>query len=151
MQKSYRHTPELRQVVDGFWEVIPPLWRSIQAHIRQAAIERYQIREEQFHLLRHIRRGQNSVSLLAQTRGISRPAVSQSVDLLVRRGLVIRTVDEHDRRHIRLDLSPSGSDLMESLLEDTRLWLMGRFASLPPHELQELIRSFESLRLLIKE
>ena len=151
MPTSHPQKPELRQAVDGFWEVIPPLWRSIQAHIRQAAIERYQIREEQFHLLRHIRRGYNSVSLLAQTRGISRPAVSQSVDLLVRRGLVVRTVDEHDRRHIRLDLSQSGSDLMESLLEDTRLWLMGRFASLPPRKLQELTSTFESLRHLSKE
>ena len=81
----------LEQTLDKFWETIPPLWGYIRAHIRAVATENFDISVEQFHLLRFIRRGQCSVSDLADVKNISRPAVSQGVDALVNKGLVTRT------------------------------------------------------------
>jgi len=80
----------LEQTLDSFWEIVPPLWGYIRAHIRAIATENFDISVEQFHILRFIRRGYGSVSSLASARNISRPAVSQGVDTLVRKGLVTR-------------------------------------------------------------
>ena len=49
---------DLHQAVETFWETFPPFWQRIRAHIRQVATEQFEISVEQFHILRHIRRGQ---------------------------------------------------------------------------------------------
>jgi len=146
MNELGRSSEKLRQAVDGFWDTFPPLWRTIQIHIREVAVGQFNISVEQFHILRHIRRGRNSVSALAETRNISRPAISQSVDLLVTRGLIIRTIDPQDRRHVKLDLTADGNALMDAIFDNTRLWMMEMFASLNASEIQALTNLMESLK-----
>jgi len=146
MDTATRSSEKLMQVVDGFWETFPPLWRMIQAHIRQVAVEQLNITVEQFHILRYIRRGRDSVSALAKAKDISRPAISQSVDLLVTRGLIVRTIDPQDRRHVKLDLTADGNALMDAIYGDTRQWMMKIFAPLSAKEIQALTFSMESLK-----
>ena len=149
MDESTHSTDKLRQVVDGYWETFPPLWRMIQIHIRKVAVERYDITVEQFHILRHIRRGLDSVSALAEAKNISRPAISQSVDLLVTRGLIVRSIDPQDRRHVKLDLTAEGNALMDAIFDDTRRWMMKKFAPLSGDEIQALTYSMESLKKIL--
>ena len=149
MSKTTPPSKKLRQAVDAFWETYPPLWRKIQAHIRQVAEERFAITVEQFHILRFIRRGRDSVSALAEAKNISRPAISQAVDLLVTRGLILRTVDSEDRRHVNLELTPDGNALMDSVFGDARQWMMESMAPLSASEIETLIRSLESLRKIL--
>jgi DNA-binding MarR family transcriptional regulator len=149
MDKSRRSSEELKQAVDGFWETFPPLWRMIHAHIREVAVEQFNITVEQFHILRHIRRGRDSVSALAKAKDISRPAISRSVDLLVTKGLIVRTIDPQDRRHVKLDLTADGNALMDAIFGDTRQWMMKTFALLSADEIQALTRSMESLKKIL--
>ncbi len=149
MNETTRSLDNLKLAVDGFWETFPPLWRMIQAHIREVAVEQFNIPVEQFHILRHIRRGRNSVSALAEAKNISRPAISQSVDLLVTRGLIVRTIDPHDRRHVKLDLTPDGNTLMDAIFGDTRRWMMKTFAPLSAGEIEAFTRSMESLKKIL--
>ncbi len=149
MDKSTHSTEELRQVVEVFWETFPPLWCMIHAHIREAAMKQFNITVEQFHILRHIRRGRDSVSALAEAKDISRPAVSQAVDLLVMRGFILRTTNPQDRRHVRLDLTDDGNALMDAIFGDTRQWMMKTFALLSTNEIQALTRSMESLKKIL--
>ena len=79
-------TEEQRQAaIDRFWETSAGLEYGSQS-VRSIAAEKFDISVEQFHILRHIRRGITSVSELADVKGISRPAISQAVDLLVEKG-----------------------------------------------------------------
>jgi DNA-binding MarR family transcriptional regulator len=149
MNRSANSTENLRQAVDAFWETWPPLWRMIQAHIRTVAVEQFNISVEQFHILRHIRKGRNSVSALAEAKDISRPAISQSVDLLVTRGLIARTTDVQDRRHIKLDLTADGNALMDAIFGNTRLWMMELFAPMSVDEIQALTSSMDSLKKIL--
>src|SRR5512140_1513329 len=87
------------EALDRFWETVPPLWGQIRAHIRAVAREEYRLGIEQFQVLRLIRQGKDSASDIAAARNISRPAVSQALDLLCERGLLTRTEDVEDRRH----------------------------------------------------
>jgi DNA-binding MarR family transcriptional regulator len=149
MGKSTRSSGILTQAVDVFWETFPPLWRMIQAHIREVAVEQFNITVEQFHILRHIRTGRDSVSALAKIKDISRPAISQSVDLLVTRGFIVRAIDPQDRRHVRLDLTAEGNALMDAIFGDTRQWMMKTLEPLSADEIQALTLSMESLRKIL--
>jgi DNA-binding MarR family transcriptional regulator len=132
-------TNKTEQAVESFWEAYPPFWRRVRGHIRAVAVSQFDITVEQFHMLRHIRRGLGSVSELAEEQNSSRPAISQAVDVLVSKHLVTRTQDTHDRRHIRLDLTPAGNTLLDAIFNDTRRWMKEIFASLSDEELQTLI------------
>ncbi len=149
MELTITSTELLKHAVDVFWETYPPLWRMIQSHIREVAVEQYGISVDQFHILRHIRRGRNSVSELADVRDISRPAVSQCVDLLVTRGLIYRTIDTQDRRHIKLDLTADGNDLLDAIFGDTRQWMVKKFDQLSPDEIQAFTSSMDSLKKIL--
>ena len=139
-------TESLLQAVEAFWENIPPFWQRIRAHIRQTAAEQFDLSVEQFHILRHIRRGQGSVSELADARNISRPAISQTVNALVNRGLVVRTTNPQDRRHIRLALTEAGNRLLDAIFDDTRQWMMQVLSPLSDEELDILARGLETLQ-----
>jgi DNA-binding MarR family transcriptional regulator len=86
-------TDNLRELaIDRFWETVPPLWGTIRSHIRSAATGNFDISVEQFHILRHVRKGIGSISELATAKNISRPAVSQAVEALVKKGLDRKSV-----------------------------------------------------------
>jgi DNA-binding MarR family transcriptional regulator len=136
----------LRQTVETFWETIPPYWHRVKAHIRQIAVDQFDISVEQFHILRLVRRGYDSVSLIAKARNISRPAVSQAVNALVDKGLLTRTTDPQDRRYIQLALTDDGAALLEAVFEDTKQWMIQTLTPLSDEELQILTRAMNSLK-----
>lgn len=136
----------LRHAVEAFWETFPLFWHRVRAHIRQAAAEQFEITVEQFHILRHIRGGQCTVSDLAEAKNISRPATSQAVDMLVNKGLIVRAPDARDRRQIQLSLTDSGDALLDAIFEDTRQWMMQTLSPLSDEELQDLGQAMESLK-----
>ena len=149
MDEPNRSSKKLKQAVDGFWETFPPLWHMVKAHIHDVAGKQFDISVEQFHILRHIRRGRDSVSALAEAKGNSRPAISQAVDLLVTRGLILRTTDPQDRRHVKLDLTTDGNVLMNAIFDDTRQWMMNTFAPLSANELETFASSMESIKKIL--
>ena len=90
------------RAIDRFWETVPPLWNSVRSHIRATATANFDISVEQFHVLRYVRRGTDSVSELATAKNISRPAISQAVEVLVKKGLLTRVPKKEDRRCVDL-------------------------------------------------
>ena len=77
-----------QMAIDKFWEFFPPVWHAVKAYIRTQATENFDITVGQFHILRRIKAGKDSVSKLAADRHTSRPAISRAVDVLVKKGLV---------------------------------------------------------------
>jgi MarR family 2-MHQ and catechol resistance regulon transcriptional repressor len=129
----------LQQAIDRFWETVPPTWNRIRGRIRSSAAESFGISVEQFHILRHIRKGFRTVSHLAEERLISRPAASQIVDTLVGKGLVERCQSSEDRRRVDLELSESGDALLNAIFQQNRLWMQTRLAVLDEDELNRLM------------
>jgi DNA-binding MarR family transcriptional regulator len=132
-------------VIESFWGTIPPVWNRIKGNIRDIAEEQYDIKVEQFHILRHIRQGLGSVSNLARVKQISRSAVSQAVDVLVERGLIRRRQDLRDRRNIPLELTASGNALLDTISEKNRAWMRAQMSSLSARDLNTLSRAMEIL------
>ncbi len=137
------------QALDAFWETVPPLWSQIRAHIRLTATENFPITVEQFQILRLIRTGRTSVSELAAAKNISRPAVSQAVDALAEKGLLTRTQDTNDRRHMQLALTDSGNAMLDAIFDDTRAWMRAKLGAFSNHELEMVIRAMQSLKNML--
>ncbi len=136
----------LRFAIDRFWETVPPVWNTVRGNVRGIATECNDITLDQFHILRHIRRGRGSVSELAEIQQISRPGISQAVDILVDKGLVSRQTDADDRRYIRLELTPNGNDLLNTIFKQNRSWMMEKMASLSPDEIDSIVHGLEILK-----
>jgi DNA-binding MarR family transcriptional regulator len=85
-----------------------------------------------------------SMRELAQALGTDKPYVTQIVDALAERGLVVRTVDEHDRRCRIATLTEAGREaavLSEEILTRPPAGL----AKLSERDLGELGRILESI------
>ena len=138
-------------LLDKFWEVIPPAWFQARARIRGAAAEQFNLTVEQFHVLRRIRRGFDSVSTIAEDARTSRPAVSKAVDGLVNRGLVSRLTDASDRRHIRLSLTEEGARVMDGIFSEANAWLDSKLARLSEAEQEQVIQALDLLHKTLED
>ncbi|HKG52710.1 MAG TPA: MarR family transcriptional regulator [Anaerolineales bacterium] len=137
------------QAIDRFWETIPPLWGTIRTHIRAEAARKFDISVEQFHILRHVRRGIGSISELAAAKNISRPAISQAVDVLVKKGLLTRIHSSQDRRFVELTLTDAGNNLLDTVFQETREWMQERMSSLTTDELQAIAKVMTVLKKML--
>jgi DNA-binding MarR family transcriptional regulator len=137
--------------IEAFWGTIPPVWNRIKGNVRAIAVENYDISVEQFHILRHIRRGLTSVSELAEVKQISRSAISQAVDILVDRGLVCRRQNSQDRRNIPLELTGAGNKLLDTIWEKNRAWMKTQMGSLTALDLNTLTSAMEILGRIFAE
>ena len=132
-------------LIEKFWESVPPAWRQTRSQIRRTAVEKFQMTEEQFQVLRRIRTGSASVSALAEASQTSRSAVSKAVDSLVRRGLVARSQNQLDRRNLPLALTQEGQRVMDLIYGEAEAWLSSRFARLTEDETVSLLQGLELL------
>lgn len=138
------------QAIDRFWETVPPLWNFIRSHIRATATENFDISVEQFHVLRHVRRGMCSVSELATAKNISRPAISQAVDILVHKKLLTRVQSTQDRRYVELALTNEGNALLDTVFKETRGWMKERMSTLSASELEIIARAMEVMKKMLE-
>ena len=125
----------LNQAIDQFWDTVPSVWNLIRSHVRTIAAEQFGISVEQFHVLRHIRKGLTSVKDIAEARQISRPAISQAAEILVEKGLITRREAAGDRRFVHLALTPAGDELLNAIFQQNRAWMRDKMASLSAAEL----------------
>lgn len=135
-----------QQLIDRFWETIPPIWNQVRNNLRCIAAENFEVSVEQFHILRHIRKGFTSVSELAAIRQISRPAISQAVDVLVEKGLISRHQEAEDRRFVHLRLTPNGEALLNKIFQENRDWMMEKLSSLDEEEMLQAMDALEVLK-----
>jgi DNA-binding MarR family transcriptional regulator len=140
-----------QQAIDRFWETVPPTWNRIRRRLRASASEDFGITVEQFHILRHIRKGFHTVSELADERLISRPAASQIVEVLASKGLVERCQSVGDRRRVDLELTDNGNALLNAIFQQNRIWMQSKLASLNEGELTRLLGGLEILQKAFDE
>ncbi len=82
---------------------------------------------------------------VAETLGLSTPAVSRALDGLAQRGLVERTECAHDRRSRLLSLTDTGRDVLNTV-EEARLAGLAQFAdSLPDSERDALVAALSPI------
>jgi DNA-binding MarR family transcriptional regulator len=133
-------------VVASFWTTIPGLWHNMRAHVRSEAEDHFGITMEQFHSLRRISMGVDSVSKLACDKSLSPSAVSRAVEVLVQKELVVREPRSEDRRKVRLVLTAHGQEQLDALSERIRAWMTGKLRAMDHAELETILLAFAALR-----
>ena len=136
------------QALDGFWETVPSLWNFVRSYIRVTATSNFDVTVEQFHVLRFVRKGM-SISELATAKNISRPAISQAVEALVKKGLLTRTQSLNDRRYVELTLTSEGNALLDSVFKETRQWMKERMKKLSATELETIARAMDAMKKML--
>jgi DNA-binding MarR family transcriptional regulator len=135
-----------RITLELFWQTIPPVWHAARSITHQTATEEFHITSSQFHTLRRIHDGRESVSNLADCMHLNRSNISRTVDELVNTGLVTRAQDKLDRRNVRLTLTEDGRKLINSMLDSIGSKMMKMFIMLDEVELGEISRGLVALQ-----
>lgn len=138
------------QAIDEFWDAFPSFWHAVRAHIDKYARDEMEITEVQFHILRRIHKGKISIGELAEIKHISRPAISQIVDVLVEKGLVTRKQDERDRRYVYLSLTKEGDAVLEEIFAFSRGWMAAKFSTLQEDEIENIIQALRVLKTIFR-
>lgn len=84
------------------------------------------------------------VGEMADHLGISRPAATQSVDRLVKRGLVQRIGAADDRRRVHLRLTSHGEAVIKRTIADMKRELDAVLEQMPPEDRDALARGVDS-------
>ena len=85
---------------------------------------------------------------LAESEGISAPALSGHIDRLESAGLIVRLRSDVDRRRVGLELTPEGERLLRSIRERRTAWLAERLEALSPADLRAVEEAIGPLRRL---
>ncbi|MDA8073724.1 MAG: MarR family transcriptional regulator [Actinomycetota bacterium] len=76
-------------------------------------------------------RGPQGMASLAEALGVTPPTASRLCDRLVRKGLVRRRTDRHDRRQVRVALTEAGRRLVDVVTERRRRQIADLLSSVP--------------------
>jgi DNA-binding MarR family transcriptional regulator len=139
----------IQQTIDRFWESLPPAWSRVREHLRLVVSANCDITVEQFHVLRHIWKGSRTISDLATAKQISRPAISQAVEVLVEKGLITRRQSRADRRYVELELTDSGLALLNQIFALNRAWMAEKMSVLTTGEAESIQSGLAALRKAI--
>jgi DNA-binding MarR family transcriptional regulator len=85
---------------------------------------------------------------LAESEGISAPALSGHIDRLESAGLLVRLRSDVDRRRVGLELTTAGRRLLRSVRERRTAWLAEQLEALAPDDLRAIEAAVAPLRRL---
>jgi DNA-binding MarR family transcriptional regulator len=86
-----------------------------------------------------------SVKQAADFLGITKSAVTQLMDPLVAKGLVVRKNDPKDRRIVRLNLTPEGTKTLKKLAKYKFAGLRSALENLDASELEQLYKLHQKM------
>lgn len=128
-------------------DVTPLVMRVIRADMRSHRSPDLSV--PQFRVLGYIHRHPaTSLSAVAEHMGQALPTLSNLVDSLVKRKLVVRESATDDRRRVTLNLTAKGEQLWQSARQETKRRLVDRLTPLSADDLARVTEVLELLRPL---
>ena len=137
------------QTVDDLFKALAVLARTVNHIVETRAVEAaigesYSPSKVQILRLLGQRGAQNS-SRVAYYLGVSKPAVSQIIDAMVRDKLVVRRTAEHDRREVELRLMPKGKQYYQAVRRQQRHLLRSALCEQPAGTAQRWTKALHQL------
>jgi len=113
--------------VDGLLKSMLVLSRAVDHILENRAVEAAVGRPLSSSKVQIIRllgqRGGQTSTQVARFLGVSKPAVSQIIDTMVREKFVVRRTAQHDRRELNLQLSARGRQLFQAIRDEQRYFV----------------------------
>lgn len=129
--------------------IIPSAMRAIRAEMRGLAQPELSV--AQFRILARLDFKPHSNNELAEWVGVSKAAMSRTIDLLVNRGLVQRTHSVFDRRELILSLTKAGKQKFQAIEDATMQKLIQRLEKESGANRKRLEAGLEALREVFGE
>ena len=90
-------------------------------------------------------RGPQTVAALADALGVTPPTASRLCERLVRKGLVRRRTDRHDRRQVRVALTAAGRRLVDVVTARRRQEISDLLQAVPPDARRSVVAGLQLL------
>jgi DNA-binding MarR family transcriptional regulator len=127
-------------------DVAPLIMRVVRTEMRS---QRNDLSVPEFRALAFVHRNPaTSLSAVAEHVGQSLPTLSNLVEGLVQRRLVVREASTADRRRITLNLTAKGEQIWQSARQETKKRLSERLTPLSAEELTKIAEALQLLRPL---
>ena len=141
--------PPKESLAKRLLEVLPPIIQHLRGRAKSAG--RSNVTMAQFRILAHINQGLLTVGSLAKNQLVAQPTMSKMVDGLVKRGLIRRKSDVHDRRQINLELTAKGKMILSSGMGTIETRLTSDFQNLSSEDKKDLQNSLEGLERVFRK
>lgn len=89
--------------------------------------------------------GRLNMGQLASQLRLDNSTLSRTIDGLVKRGLVERLQDDHDRRVVEIRLSAEGNSVCRTIHKDNDAYCRRVLTKIPPSKRETVVRNFETL------
>lgn len=99
-----------------------------------------------FRLLGMLARQPCNLSEIAERQSVSMPTISNSVNLLVERGWILRTPVSHDRRMVKIELTPVGRQILGDSEQRLENRVSHKLSELSSEDLDKLKAGLQILR-----
>jgi DNA-binding MarR family transcriptional regulator len=90
-------------------------------------------------------RGPQSMAELADAVAVTPPTASRLCDRLVKKGLVRRRTDRHDRRQVQIALTPLGRDLVDAVTDRRRQEIADLLVAIPTKTQRSVVVALSQL------
>lgn len=146
---SLDRSPTPDQCAAELMDTIHPIMQFIRTEMRSQRQSSLSV--PQFRVLAFLRRHAGaSLSDVAEHLGVTRATASTMVDRLVQRGLIDRSIDPQERRQVRLQLTPTGSEDLERMRQTTRKKIAQLLSHLSSEELNSISQGLTCLNQIFQ-
>ncbi|AYF43406.1 MarR family protein [Halobacteriovorax sp. BALOs_7] len=128
-------------------DIMPFIVRSIRDEVKAVASPR--ISYPQFRALSNIGRGLTTVGELAEHHGISQPAMTKTINILVDEGLVTKKKSVEDGRLTLLSLSTKGQGLYNEVWSEVQEKISVKLKDFPIKNRKMMVSNLEKLKSII--
>jgi DNA-binding MarR family transcriptional regulator len=90
-------------------------------------------------------RGPQSMAELAEAIAVTPPTASRLCDRLVKKRLVHRRTDRHDRRQVQIALTPLGKDLVDAVTDRRRREIADLLVAIPTTSQRSVVDALSQL------
>jgi DNA-binding MarR family transcriptional regulator len=131
-------------------ETVPLVMRVVRGEMRRQGA--FVVSVPQFRALAFVERHPGvSLAVVAEHLGVTAPTASNIVDRLVRRALLRRLPDPHERRRVLLTLTPAGGRLFARMRSKARRQVAVRLAPASAADLEKVVGALGVLDRLFRE
>ena len=117
----------------------------------KALFYKYQFSNQQMPLLVLIyTEGKVLVKDVAETLGITSSAATQMINTLIKKGLLLRTIDAKDKRAVRISLSAKGKKIFSDFHKDMLKNMQNNFKLVSDSELDRVVSVFKKVLFYLK-
>ena len=103
-----------------------------------------------FRLLETLASHPCNLSEIAEKHSVSMPTISNSVNLLVERGWILRTPASRDRRIVNIAITPAGQQVLDDSQQRLESRIGQRLVELSPEERERLMVGLQILRRVLE-